>query len=67
VHAASAAVPHCRTRSFTGCIRPKTASNLPNSVQASTYGSVLHYLKTVATMGVTEAKKSAATFGGRQP
>src|SRR5689334_3830172 len=54
-----------RTRSFSGRIRPKTPGNLPNSLQASTYGSVLHYLKTVATMGVAEAKKSGAATVAR--
>jgi branched-chain amino acid transport system substrate-binding protein len=34
-------------------------------LQASTYGSVLHYLKTVAAMGVAEAKKSGAATVAR--
>jgi len=54
-----------RTRSFTNRIRPKTPANPPNSLQASAYGSVLHYLKTVAAMGVAEAKTSGAATVAR--
>ncbi|HUN52107.1 MAG TPA: ABC transporter substrate-binding protein, partial [Candidatus Sulfotelmatobacter sp.] len=32
----------------------------PNMAHASSYSSVLHYLKAVAAMGVAEAKKSGA-------
>ncbi len=54
-----------RTRGFTGRVRPKTPGNLPNSLQASAYASVLHYLKAVAAMGVAEAKKSGAATVAR--
>lgn len=47
-----------RTRAFTERVRPKTPSNLPNMDHAGCYAGALHYLKTVADMGVAEAKKS---------
>jgi branched-chain amino acid transport system substrate-binding protein len=54
-----------RTRAFTARVRPRTPTNLPNSLQASAYSSVLHYLKTVAAMGLEEAKKSGAATVAR--
>ncbi|MBV8868057.1 MAG: ABC transporter substrate-binding protein, partial [Acetobacteraceae bacterium] len=54
-----------RTRAFTARVRPRTPTNLPNSLQASAYSSVLHYLKTVAAMGLAEAKKSGAATVAR--
>jgi branched-chain amino acid transport system substrate-binding protein len=54
-----------RTRAFTARVRPRTPGNLPNSLQASAYSSVLHYLKTVAAMGVADAKKSGAATVAR--
>ncbi len=54
-----------RTRGFTERVRPRTPGNLPNSLQASAYAIVLHYLKTVAAMGVADAKKSGAATVAR--
>jgi branched-chain amino acid transport system substrate-binding protein len=48
-----------RTRAFTRRLLPNMVDNAyPNWFFASTYGLTLHYLKTVAAMGATEAKKS---------
>jgi branched-chain amino acid transport system substrate-binding protein len=46
-----------RTRAFTSRVRPKTPNNYPNMDHAGCYSGTLHYLKTVAAMGVAEAKK----------
>jgi branched-chain amino acid transport system substrate-binding protein len=48
------------TRRFAQNILKRTPKNMPNQAQASCYGSVLHYLKTVQQMGAAEAKKSGA-------
>ena len=45
-----------RTRAFTERVRAKTPKNLPNMVHAGCYSATLHYLKTVADMGVKAAK-----------
>ena len=45
-----------RTRAFMERIKPKTANQWPNMVQAGNYAAVLHYLKAVADMGVAAAK-----------
>ena len=47
-----------RTRAFTKRVLPKTPKNYPNQAHASAYGITLHYLKTVAAMGVANAMKS---------
>jgi branched-chain amino acid transport system substrate-binding protein len=47
-----------RTRAFTDRIKANSPNNYPNSEHAATYASVLHYLKTVASMGAAEAKAS---------
>ncbi|MBX5455097.1 MAG: ABC transporter substrate-binding protein [Acidobacteriia bacterium] len=47
-----------RTRAFTKRVVQKTPNNWPNQAQASNYGLMFHYLRTVADMGVAEAKKS---------
>jgi len=47
-----------RTRAFTKRVVEKTPNNWPNQAQASNYGLMFHYLRTVADMGVAEAKKS---------
>jgi branched-chain amino acid transport system substrate-binding protein len=54
-----------RTRAFASRVRPKSPNNWPNQAHASSYSSTLHYLKTVADMGVTEAKKSGAATVAR--
>jgi branched-chain amino acid transport system substrate-binding protein len=45
-----------RTRAFQKRIGPKTPKINPNMTQAGNYGSVLHYLKAVASMGAADAK-----------
>ena len=45
-----------RTRAFQARIKDKTPNQWPNMVQAGCYGATLHYLKTVADMGVAAAK-----------
>jgi branched-chain amino acid transport system substrate-binding protein len=48
-----------RTRAFTKRVLPKMVNGAyPNMAHASNYSTTLHYLKTVAAMGVVEAKKS---------
>jgi branched-chain amino acid transport system substrate-binding protein len=54
-----------RTRAFTRRVLPNTPNNYPNQAHASSYSSTLHYLKTVADMGVAEAKKSGAATVAR--
>ncbi len=46
-----------RTRAFTTRVLPKTPGNYPNMTQAGGYASTLHYLKTVASMGIDQAKQ----------
>ena len=46
------------TRAFTKRVTAKSGTKYPNMAHASSYSSVLHYLKTVAAMGPAEAKKS---------
>jgi branched-chain amino acid transport system substrate-binding protein len=45
-----------RTRAFNDRIKPKSPKIWPNMTQAGCYGATLHYLKTVADMGVAAAK-----------
>jgi branched-chain amino acid transport system substrate-binding protein len=47
-----------RTRSFMNRIKPKVPTNWPNSEHAATYGSVTHYLKATAQLGVPRTKAS---------
>ncbi|MBO0881833.1 MAG: ABC transporter substrate-binding protein [Mycobacterium sp.] len=48
-----------RTRAFTKRLLAVTkANNYPNQAHASSYGSTIHYMKTVAAMGGAAAKKS---------
>jgi branched-chain amino acid transport system substrate-binding protein len=48
-----------RTRGFTKRLLAKTkANNYPNQAHASSYGSIIHYLKAVAALGPAAAKKS---------
>lgn len=47
-----------RTRSFTKRLLVKSPNNYPNQAHASSYSSILHYLKTAQAMGGAEAKKS---------
>lgn len=47
-----------RTRGFAKRILARTPSNMPNASHASTYGSVLHYLKAAESLGVAQAKAS---------
>jgi branched-chain amino acid transport system substrate-binding protein len=47
-----------RTRAWNDRVRPKTPNGVwPNMTQAGDYAATFHYLKTVADMGVAEAKK----------
>jgi len=48
------------TRAFTKRLLPFSPKNYPNQAHASSYSSILHYLKVVAEMGPAEAKKSGA-------
>ncbi|CAH2601307.1 ABC transporter substrate-binding protein [Rhodovastum atsumiense] len=45
-----------RTRAFWERVRPKTPTQPPNMIQAGCYAATLHYLKTVAALGVAAAK-----------
>ncbi len=47
-----------RTRGFAKRLLTKSAGNYPSSLHASCYAGVTHYLKTVAQMGVAQAKAS---------
>ncbi len=49
-----------RTRAFLNRVRPKTPSNYPNDVHAACYAGTLHYLKSVAALGVERARDGAA-------
>ncbi len=49
-----------RTRGFTSRVLKKTDGYHPGMGQAGCYGGTIAYLKTVAAMGVAEAKKSGA-------
>jgi len=54
------------TRRFTKRLLPTSpGQNHPNQAQASSYSSVLHYLKAVNAMGAAEAKKSGAATVAR--
>ena len=53
------------TRRFTKKVLQRTPNNYPNQAQASSYGSVLHYLKAVNAIGAAEAKKSGAATVAR--
>ena len=54
-----------RTRAFTRRVLPKTGNQPPSMGQAGCYASTQHYLKGVADMGVTEAKKDGAATVAR--
>jgi branched-chain amino acid transport system substrate-binding protein len=54
-----------RTRSFMDRIKPQTPDLWPNAIQAGCYGATLHYLKTVADMGVAAAKMDGAATMAR--
>ena len=54
-----------RTRAFTKRLLPTAAGNYPAMSHAGCYAGTLHYLKTVAAMGVGEAKKSGAATVAR--
>ena len=47
-----------RTRAFWGRMKGKTGAFCPNQMNAGGYSATLHYLKTVAQMGMAEAKAS---------
>ena len=53
------------TRRFTKRLLERVPNNYPCQAHASSYGSVLHYLKTVDAMGAEEAKKSGAATVAR--
>jgi branched-chain amino acid transport system substrate-binding protein len=54
-----------RTRAFMERIKPQTPDLWPNAIQAGCYGATLHYLKTVADMGVAAAKADGAATMAR--
>ena len=54
-----------RTRAFTSRVIQKTNGYHPGMGQAGCYGGAIAYLKTVAAMGVAEAKKSGAATVNR--
>ena len=54
-----------RTRAFSERLKPKAPTVRPTMVHAGVYSSTLHYLKTVADMGVAEAKKDGAATVAR--
>ncbi len=45
-----------RTRAFLNRVKPKTPRNYPNAVHAGCYAGTLHYLKSVAALGVERAR-----------
>jgi branched-chain amino acid transport system substrate-binding protein len=49
-----------RTRAFTRRVVPKTPANWPNAVHAGCYAGTLHYLKSVAALGLAQAKADGA-------
>lgn len=49
-----------RTRAFTKRLLPALRGQYPGMTHAGCYAVTMHYLKTVAAMGVAEAKKSGA-------
>ncbi len=49
-----------RTRAFTKRVLPKTPNNYPNDVHAACYAGTLHYLRSVAALGVERARDGAA-------
>ena len=49
-----------RTRAFLNRVRSKTPHNYPNTVHAACYAGTLHYLKSVAALGVEHARDGAA-------
>ena len=51
-----------RTRAFASRLRPKTPKNYPNAVHAACYAGTLHYLKSVAALGVERARDGAAAI-----
>jgi branched-chain amino acid transport system substrate-binding protein len=55
-----------RTRAWNDRVRTKTPNGVwPNMTQAGDYAATLHYLKTVADMGVAEAKKDGVATVNR--
>ncbi|MBS0641812.1 MAG: ABC transporter substrate-binding protein [Proteobacteria bacterium] len=54
-----------QTRAWTKRVVPKTPNNWPNMIHAGCYSGTLHYLKTVADMGVAEAKKDGVATVNR--
>jgi branched-chain amino acid transport system substrate-binding protein len=54
-----------RTRAFSARVRPNIGQNALCMNHAGGYAAVLHYLKTVADMGVAAAKQSGATTVAR--
>jgi branched-chain amino acid transport system substrate-binding protein len=54
-----------RTRAFTQRLLPTAEGNYPAMSHAGCYAGTLHYLKTVAAMGVSEAKQSGGATVAR--
>ena len=51
-----------RTRAFLGRVKSKTPGNYPNTSHAGCYAGTLHYLKSVAALGVERARDGAAVI-----
>lgn len=51
-----------RTRAFLNRVKSKTPRNYPNAVHAACYAGTLHYLKSVAALGVDRARDGAAVI-----
>lgn len=54
-----------KTRAWTQRVVRRTPNNYPNMIHAGCYAGTLHFLKTVAAMGVTAAKASGAELVNR--
>lgn len=49
-----------RTRAFAKRVLPKTPKNMPNAVHAGCYAGTLHFLKSVADIGIAQKADGAA-------
>ena len=54
-----------KTRAWTQRVVRRTPNNYPNMIHAGCYSGTLHFLKTVAAMGVTAAKASGVDLVNR--
>ena len=49
-----------RTRAFAKRVLPKTPKNMPNAVHAGCYAGTLHFLKSIADIGIAQKSDGAA-------